>query len=350
VDGLILSLPWGQASRHNDRVCPAGINVMALPKATDHRLTYADYRKWPAGERWELIDGVAYARAPAPTISHQTMIGQLFRQIDQALDGASCRALIAPVDILLSAASDADDQATTVVQPDILVVCDPAKVTENNIHGAPDWIIEVLSPATARHDHLTKRALYERAGVREYWLVHPVDRVITLYTLKDGIYGGPEIAEMAGERSPAIFPEIVIHWQAYRFAIDPQAAFQGTDHPSHPTAERRLELLRVEGSEDAQKRFLGGNAVLEHQELTQPIFLLTSPMGDVFDGVTVGEHGCDSRHENLQEVMQRPIAGFARVVHFSETAHQACPPRQSHFCRPKDESRTDFARVYKLLA
>jgi hypothetical protein len=112
---------------------------------------------------------------------------------------------------------------------------------------------------------------------------------------------------------------------AYRFAIDPQAAFQGTDHPSHPTAERRLELLRVEGSEDAQKRFLGGNAVLEHQELTQPIFLLTSPMGDVFDGVTVGEHRCDSRHENLQEVMQRPIAGFARVVHFSETAHQACP-------------------------
>ena len=66
--------------------------------------------------------------------------------------------------------------------------------------------------------------------------------------------------------------------------------------------------------------------------------------------VTGGEHGCDSRHENLQEVMQRPIAGFARVVHFSETAHQACPPRQSHFCRPKDQSRTDFARVYKLLA
>ncbi len=111
---------------------------MALPKATNQSFTYADYRQWPADERWELIDGVAYAIAPAPTISHQTMNGQFFKQIDQA---------------------------TTVVQPDILVVCDPAKVTENNIYGAPDSIIEVLSSATARHDHLTKRSLYERAGV-----------------------------------------------------------------------------------------------------------------------------------------------------------------------------------------
>ncbi len=69
---------------------------MALPKATDHRFTYADYRQWPADERWELIDGVAYAMAPAPTISHQTLAGQLFRQIDEALDGAPRRALIAP--------------------------------------------------------------------------------------------------------------------------------------------------------------------------------------------------------------------------------------------------------------
>jgi Uma2 family endonuclease len=105
---------------------------MALPKTSDRRFTYADYRQWPDDERWELIDGVAYAMAPAPTISHQTMTGQLFRQIDQALDGSPCRALIAPVDVLLPAANEEDDQATTVVQPDILVVCDPAKVTENN--------------------------------------------------------------------------------------------------------------------------------------------------------------------------------------------------------------------------
>jgi Uma2 family endonuclease len=187
---------------------------MALPKASDRRFTYADYRQWPDDERWELIDGEAYAMAPAPTISHQTLVLNIAKQIDDALDGSPCRALIAPVDVLLPALDETEDNVATVVQPDILVVCDPAKVTERNVRGAPDWIIEVLSPATARHDHLTKRTLYERAGVREYWLVHPVDRVVTVYTLKDGQYGGPEIADMAGERAPTIFPEIVIRWQA----------------------------------------------------------------------------------------------------------------------------------------
>ena len=188
---------------------------MALPKADEHRFTYADYLQWPDGERWELIDGKAYAMAPAPTISHQALAGQLFRQIDEALDGTPCRALIAPVNVLLPASDEADDHATTVVQPDILVVCDPAKLTERNVRGAPDWIIEVLSPATARHDHLTKRALYERAGVREYWLVHPVrPRHYLVHPERRAQYGGPEIADMAGERAPTIFPEIVIRWQA----------------------------------------------------------------------------------------------------------------------------------------
>jgi len=203
---------------------------MALPKATDQRFTYADYRQWPADERWELIDGVAYAMAPAPTISHQTLAGQLFRQIDEALDGAPCRALIAPVDVLLPTPDEVDDRTTTVVQPDILVVCDPKKITERNVRGAPDWIIEVLSPATARHDHLTKRALYERAGVREYWLVHPVDRVITVYTLRDGHYGGPEIADMAGERAPTILKEIVIRWQPILDKLPDNSAASAGQH------------------------------------------------------------------------------------------------------------------------
>lgn len=186
---------------------------MALPKTERaHHFTYADYRNWPADERWELIDGEAYAMAPAPTVSHQTVVGQLFRQIDAALDGAPCRALLAPVDVLLQAGEAADD-ATTVVQPDLLVVCDPSKIEEKYVRGAPDWIIEVLSPATARYDHITKRALYERAGVREYWLVHPVDRVLTRYVRSDAGFGRPEITEMSGLCRPALFPELVIDWQ-----------------------------------------------------------------------------------------------------------------------------------------
>jgi len=209
---------------------------MALPKAGQHRFTYADYLQWPDGERWELIDGNPYAMAPAPTISHQTLVLNIAKQIDDALDGAPCRALIAPVDVLLPATDEADEQTTTVVQPDILVVCDPAKLNERNVRGAPDWIIEVLSPATARHDHLTKRALYERAGVREYWLVHPVDRVITVYTLKDGQYGGPEIADMAGERAPTIFPEIVIRWQPILDKL-PEGAAPGVETPVNSEPE-----------------------------------------------------------------------------------------------------------------
>ncbi len=186
---------------------------MAIPQVAQAPLTYADYRQWPEGERWELINGEAYAMSPAPSISHQRLVLELARQIADALDGAPCQALIAPLDVLLPTLSETDEQVNTIVQPDILVVCDPAKIGDSHIRGAPDWIIEVLSPRTARHDHLTKRALYERAGVREYWLVHPVDRVITLYTLQDGQYGRPSIVDMAGELSPAIFPEILIRWQ-----------------------------------------------------------------------------------------------------------------------------------------
>ena len=121
---------------------------MALPKADENRFTYTDYLQWPDDERWELIDGKAYAMAPAPTISHQSLVLSIAKQIDEALDGTPCRALIAPVDVLLPASNEASAQATTVVQPDILVVCDPAKLTERNVRGAPDWIIEVLSPAS----------------------------------------------------------------------------------------------------------------------------------------------------------------------------------------------------------
>ena len=80
------------------------------------------------------------------------------------------------------------------------------------MRGAPDWIIEVLSPATAAHDQVRKRDLYERAGVHEYWLVHPTDRIVTVYRLEDGRYGRPDIAELAGETAPQAVPGVVIDW------------------------------------------------------------------------------------------------------------------------------------------
>ena len=91
-----------------------------------------------------------------------------------------------------------DEQVDTVVQPDVLVVCDAGKLDRRGVRGAPDFVVEVLSPATASHDYLFKRHAYERAGVREYWLVHPADRMLTSYRLVDGRYGEPAMQELAG--------------------------------------------------------------------------------------------------------------------------------------------------------
>ena len=174
--------------------------------------TYGDYLDWPEDVRYELIDGVAYLMAPAPTVRHQEIVGEIFRQIANALEGKPCRVLIAPVDVLLAKAEEADARVDTVVQPDLLVVCDESKVGERRVRGAPDFVVEVLSPATASHDMVIKRRLYERHGVREYWLIHPIDRVLTLYRLEGAEFGKPDTLELKGETPIQVLPGVVIEW------------------------------------------------------------------------------------------------------------------------------------------
>lgn len=174
--------------------------------------TYGDYLTWPEDVRYELIDGDAYLMAPAPTVSHQDIAGEVYHQLRNALRGKPCRALIAPVDVRLPEADEADERIDTVVQPDVLVVCDPNKVSERGVRGAPDWVLEVLSPSTAGHDQVKKLALYERHGVREYWLVQPWGKVLTVYTLRDGAYGRPATQELAGETLVGVLDGVVIQW------------------------------------------------------------------------------------------------------------------------------------------
>lgn len=185
---------------------------MGLPQRDRERHTYADYRQWPEDVRYELIDGYAYAMGPAPARRHQEVAGEIFRQIADALEGSPCRPYIAPFDVRLPRSDEADDAVDTVVQPDLSVICDKAKLDERGCRGAPDWIIEVLSPATAGHDQIVKRALYERAGVREYWLVHPVDRIVSIYLLLDGAYGKPAVQELEGSTAAQAVPGVVIDW------------------------------------------------------------------------------------------------------------------------------------------
>lgn len=175
--------------------------------------TYADYLAWPDGESGELIDGIAYVREPpAPSRSHQELAGELYHQLRVALKGHPCRAYVAPFDVRLPKAGEVDDNVDTVVQPDVFIVCDSAKLDERGMRGAPDWLAEVLSPTTSCHDQLVKLPVYERAGVPEVWLVHPTDRLVTIYRLEGGCYGRPVVRELKGRTAISAIPGVSIDW------------------------------------------------------------------------------------------------------------------------------------------
>jgi len=141
----------------------------------DTLFTWADYRTWPDDERWELIAGVAYAMSPAPSTKHQSVTLNLASRIREQLVGKPCHPFIAPTDVKLS---DLD-----VVQPDILVVCDPTHITPTHIEGTPDLVVEILSPTTSAKDLRQKKALYERVGVREYLVVDPLEEYAIRFLL-----------------------------------------------------------------------------------------------------------------------------------------------------------------------
>jgi Uma2 family endonuclease len=173
---------------------------MAPLQRDSRRHTYADYLTWSEGHGDELINGVAYIREPpAPSRFHQEIVGELYRQVANALEGKSGRAYVAPFDIRLPQSGEADDEVDTVVQPDVFIVSSLHKLDERGMRGAPDWIAEVLSPSTASHDQIIKLSAYERAGVPEVWLIHPMDRTLTIYRLADGSYGRATILELKGQ-------------------------------------------------------------------------------------------------------------------------------------------------------
>jgi len=150
----------------------------------DMRYTYADYASWDDDIRYELIDGIPYEMY-APSTAHQSILMELSRQLANFLKGKPCRVFAAPYDVCLSGLGDEDD---TVVQPDILVICDDLIIDEKRCNGAPDMTIEILSPSTSKRDLLTKLVKYQNAGVREYWIVDPDAKVVKVHILENGRY------------------------------------------------------------------------------------------------------------------------------------------------------------------
>jgi len=177
--------------------------------------SYADYLTWQFEETVELIRGKIMVMAPAPNVKHQRVSGKLSRFIGNYFDGKRCEVFVAPFDVSLynSRKSQlADREIFTVVQPDLCVICDPAKLTLQGCSGAPDWIIEILSPGNSKREMRLKYDLYQENGVKEYWLVYPYEASVYQFVLDDGsekyqlhgMYAQDELA------TPFLFPDLQI--------------------------------------------------------------------------------------------------------------------------------------------
>lgn len=173
---------------------------MALA-AENKRYSFADYLAWPEGERAELIEGAVVMLA-SPSRAHQAASIALASQLYQFLTGKPCEAYAAPFAVrLFEGAGDAPESVDTVVEPDISVICDHDKLDEHGCKGAPDLVIEILSPSTQRHDRVTKFNLYQQAGVKEYWIVNTEDKTVQVFSLTEGVlrpiesYGKSELAK-----------------------------------------------------------------------------------------------------------------------------------------------------------
>jgi Uma2 family endonuclease len=186
----------------------------AMPRQRDTNYhTYADYVTWSDTYGDEVVDGTAYVREPpSPTRSHQEIVGELYRQIANALKGYSCCVYMAPFDVRLPKSTEPDDLVDTVVQPDVFIVCDLSKLDARGMRGAPDWLAEVLSPGTTRHDKIVKLRVYERAGVREVWLIDPIKRTLMIHRLEAGHYGRATLLELKGQTPLTAVPGVTIDW------------------------------------------------------------------------------------------------------------------------------------------
>jgi Uma2 family endonuclease len=174
--------------------------------------SYADYLQWKFSERVELIKGRIFKMSPAPSVKHQRVSGIVYGTLYTYFKGKTCRAFHAPFDVVLYDSRKAKKgykNVFTVVQPDICVICDPKKLGEQSCNGAPDWIIEILSPGTAKRDLVEKYKLYEENEVKEYWIVYPHEHHIVRYILEDnGKYGAPTYYTEYELAKPALFPDL----------------------------------------------------------------------------------------------------------------------------------------------
>jgi Uma2 family endonuclease len=177
--------------------------------ANNRRYTYGDYLTWEDDRRYEIIDGLVYNMSPAPCRRHQEVIRELVLQIGSFMKGRKCELFFAPFDVRIPENEEADGDIKTVVQPDLVVVYDLEKLDERGYKGAPDLAIEVISPFSAERDRKIKKWLYERAGVKEYWIVDYIEKTVEVFLLnEEGKYNKPEIYTAEDKALFGIFTDL----------------------------------------------------------------------------------------------------------------------------------------------
>lgn len=184
---------------------------MSFPAQRDNNTyTYADYLKWTDDKRWELLNGTAFNIA-APSRRHQEVLGELFYLIRSRLADPPCKIYTAPFDVRLAEPEEKNEQISNVVQPDLTIVCDPSKLDDKGCLGAPDLIIEIISPTSINLDYVKKLALYEKYRVKEYWIVHPIDHTVMVFSLGENFqYGKPGIFTEDTPLKSRVIPDLTI--------------------------------------------------------------------------------------------------------------------------------------------
>lgn len=147
--------------------------------------TYADYLMWRLKERVELFKGKILKMSPAPSPTHQRIARKLSLNLGNFFNGKSCEMFFAPFDVRLP---NKTGEIITVVQPDLCVICDRNKIDDKGCLGAPDLVIEILSPGNSKKEMNLKFNLYEEAGISEYWVVDSSEKFILIYSLENGEY------------------------------------------------------------------------------------------------------------------------------------------------------------------
>ena len=171
--------------------------------------TYADYLLWEFSERVELIKGKIFKMSPAPSRMHQAISRNIEFKLFSHLQKQTCEVYDAPFDVRLSKKKK-DKLIETVVQPDICVICDIAKLDDRGCLGAPDLIVEILSPSTKKKDITDKYVLYEQNEVKEYWIVDVINQTLLKYVLQNKKYVGEKILDVSENVTSTIFPDLTI--------------------------------------------------------------------------------------------------------------------------------------------